>query len=316
MRKVFVLAPDEDWVCDRFVSEWYAAEHVDIINVTTPHDADVLWLLAGWCWQHIPLSLLRTREVCVTVHHIDHAKFNISEFAARDAFVDWYHVPCDATAGALSSYTRKPIFVQPFWVDGTKWRALDRVACRQLVCGATLASKYIVGSFQRDTEGFDLKTPKLAKGPDVFIDVVTSLRDDGVDVGVVLAGWRRQYVISRLQELGVNFVYFERCSLDVMNVLYNALDLYVIGSRVEGGPQALFECALTRTPIVSTRVGAAELILGHDSAALFDIVNSGHYENFYERHISTIDVEMNATRVEQFKIPQGMVQFDSFLGKM
>ena len=32
--------------------------------------------------------------------------------------------------------------------------------------------KKLIGSFQRDTEGYDLKTPKLSKGPDIFCDIV------------------------------------------------------------------------------------------------------------------------------------------------
>ena len=35
---------------------------------------------------------------------------------------------------------------------------------------------YIVGSFQRDTEGHDLKSPKLSKGPDLFINNLIKLK--------------------------------------------------------------------------------------------------------------------------------------------
>ena len=30
--------------------------------------------------------------------------------------------------------------------------------------------------------------------------------------------------------------------IDVVNKLYNILDLYLVTSRVEGGPQAILEC--------------------------------------------------------------------------
>ena len=55
--------------------------------------------------------------------------------------------------------------------------------------------------------------------------------------------------------------------LPLLNKLYNCLDLYVVASRYEGGPQAIFECATTKTPILSTDVGAAALIL--DSESIF-----------------------------------------------
>ena len=33
----------------------------------------------------------------------------------------------------------------------------------------------LVGSFQRDTEGSDLISPKLIKGPDIFIEIVKNM---------------------------------------------------------------------------------------------------------------------------------------------
>ena len=55
--------------------------------------------------------------------------------------------------------------------------------------------------------------------------------------------------------------------LKVLNELYNILDLYIVTSRVEGGPQAILECAVSKTPIVSTDVGVASEIL--DSKSIF-----------------------------------------------
>ena len=42
-----------------------------------------------------------------------------------------------------------------------------------------------------------------------------------------------------------------------LNLLYNILDLYIVSSRLEGGPQAILECAISETPIISTNVGVA-----------------------------------------------------------
>ena len=46
-----------------------------------------------------------------------------------------------------------------------------------------------------------------------------------------------------------------------INELYNLLDLYIVSSRFEGGPQSILECAATKTPIISTDVGIAKEIL-------------------------------------------------------
>ena len=50
-----------------------------------------------------------------------------------------------------------------------------------------------------------------------------------------------------------------------LNELYNILDLYIVSSRVEGGPQAILECAITKTPVISTDVGIASQILNPKS---------------------------------------------------
>ena len=50
---------------------------------------------------------------------------------------------------------------------------------------------YLIGSFQRDTEGFDRKSPKLVKGPDIFIEIVKQLNKKHNNLKVILSGKRR-----------------------------------------------------------------------------------------------------------------------------
>ena len=59
---------------------------------------------------------------------------------------------------------------------------------------------FIIGSFQRDTEGKDLKSPKLIKGPDRFVEIVKFFALKNDNLIVLLTGYRRQYVIKRLEE--------------------------------------------------------------------------------------------------------------------
>ncbi len=56
MRKVFVLAPSEDWIVDRFVKEW-RADNPDI-STLDPEQADVIWLMADWCRTQLPRNVL------------------------------------------------------------------------------------------------------------------------------------------------------------------------------------------------------------------------------------------------------------------
>ena len=60
-------------------------------------------------------------------------------------------------------------------------------------------------------------------------------------------------------------------SFQNLNELYNILDLYIVSSRYEGGPQSILETAMTRTPIISTDVGIASEIL--DKKSIFNMNN-------------------------------------------
>jgi glycosyltransferase involved in cell wall biosynthesis len=114
---------------------------------------------------------------------------------------------------------------------------------------------------------------------------------------VVLAGWRRQYVMNRLQNSDIKYHYFEMPSFETVNKLYNSIDLYVVGSRFEGGPQALLECAMTKTSIISTNVGMAEDILDNESILDINI----------RRAVPNIDVAYD--KVQKYLIPNW---FDSY----
>ena len=85
-----------------------------------------------------------------------------------------------------------------------------------------------------------------------------------------------------------------------LNELYNCLDLYIVASRVEGGPQSIMECSLANVPIISTDVGIASKIL--DPVSIFDM------DNFLEAQPNTQVARENVTR---YLIPQGLQNFES-----
>ena len=62
--KVFLLAPNENWICDRITKEWQ--NYMPQTVTANIHEADVIWLLAGWCWNQIPTSILQKKKVLVT----------------------------------------------------------------------------------------------------------------------------------------------------------------------------------------------------------------------------------------------------------
>jgi hypothetical protein len=266
MNKVFVLQPGEDWIVDRFVKEWN--EDNQDISVKTPHNADVIWLLADWCWDKISHEILKNKKVITTVHHITPEKFNQNakdQFYLRDRITDAYHVYNEITYNFLKSLTQKPVHLIHYWANQKIWKKTeDRKTLRNRY---SLPDQFLIGSFQRDTEGFDLKSPKLEKGPDLLADYILHKNSLLIsrEIHVVLAGWRRQYIIKRLKDANISFSYFERPSHEVINDLYQCLDLYPISARCEGGPQALIECGLLGVPVVSRDVGISRQVLPQSS---------------------------------------------------
>lgn len=269
MNKVYVLPASEAWIIDRFVREWNE-DNADI-SVSHPQDADVVWLLADFCWKKVA-HFLPGKKVITTVHHIVPEKFGPYErmdFQMRDDITTVYHVYNQRVFDFIRPLTTRPIHLINYWANQRIWRPTGtREELRKK--HELPADAYLIGTFQRDTEGHDLVSPKLEKGPDLFVDAVVKYSERCIDyfpVEVVLAGWRRQYVMKRLNEVGIKYHYFDRPVQKTINDLYQTLNLYAVTSRCEGGPQALIETGLLGVPTVSRPVGIAEQVLPEKAIA-------------------------------------------------
>lgn len=129
-----------------------------------------------------------------------------------------------------------------------------------------------IGSFQKDGDGWGSgDTPKLIKGPDIFLAAVERLAKD-LPVFVLLGGPARGYVRRGLERLGIRYAYHYAPDRDELAKLYHPLDLYLVTSREEGGPMALMESMSSHVPVVSTRVGMApDLITDGLTGALVEV---------------------------------------------
>jgi glycosyltransferase involved in cell wall biosynthesis len=161
------------------------------------------------------------------------------------------------------------VFYLPFYVDE---RVFDiHESCRADICDRLglpfeeLSTKLVIGSFQRDSRGADLRQPKLQKGPDVFVNVVKALKRRR-DVLVLLAGPRRHYLRARLKNAGIPYIFvgtevpddditLNTLSESVIAQLYRLIDIYVMTSRSEGGPKSVLEASWARCPYLGTNVG-------------------------------------------------------------
>ena len=295
--KIFINKPNESWIVDRFVEE-FKLYNKELI-VENIKDSDLIWIISPWTWKKVPKKYLKNKSVICTIHHIDEQKFSSKEgieFHKLDKYVDYYHAISFKTYEQISKLTKKKIYTIPFWINQNLWfHNPNRNVLRKKY--NISEDNFCIGSFQRDTEGKGKNIPKLSKGPDRFLEIV-KFYSRSKNLAVVLTGYRREFLIEELKKLDIKYYYFEQVSNFEVNELYNCLDLYIVASRVEGGPQAILECAITKTPIISTDVGIAREIL--PSVSLFNM------DNFKD---AIPDPKTAFKNIETLKIPSGFKSY-------
>lgn len=127
----------------------------------------------------------------------------------------------------------------------------------------------VIGSFQKDGRGWNNgQHGKMEKGPDVLCDVLESLAKSN-KLFVLLSGPARGYVKNRLRASGIAFYHtgYLPHANDVAPY-FQALDIYLIPSRIEGGPKACLEAPACGIPLVSTNVGMVPDIIKHGHQGL------------------------------------------------
>lgn len=275
----------EKWICDILKDEFM--NFYPECTTTNPLEADIIWYLAPWNSRFVPkgktqiewINFLKTKIVISTIHHIDKNKIAECEKIINfvDQFTTAYHAICNATYYTLSDLIKtKPIYKEFLWINENNFYDMKTEKEKYREKYNFKNNVYLVGSFQKDTEGkSDL--PKLSKGPDIFVDIVSDMKKSGINVEVVLTGLRRTYLTNKLDELDIKYHYFNMTTIQTLNELYCCLDLYLVSSRCEGGPRAIFEAGMTMTPIISTDVGIAKEFMPENS--IYDMNNIMTYKN-------------------------------------
>ena len=288
--KIYLNNINENWIVDRLKKEFIAGNKHLITSKL--RKADLIWIIAPWTWRTINKKYLTSKKVICTIHHIDEQKFidEKEDFLERENYIDFYHVPSLTTKHQLEKITQKKVIYIPFWIDSRKWFIKENKLELRKKYNIEL-DNFVIGSFQRDSEGSNLSLPKLSKGPDRLIEIINYFDNNKQNLRVLLTGKRRNYVKAELEKLGIKYSYYEMATPLQMNDFYNLLDLYIVSSRFEGGPFAIYESAITKTPIISTNVGIASEILAKESIYEF---------NSYHNAIPNVDLAFR--NVQKFTI--------------
>ena len=309
MIKIFIVSENiklennGKWIIDTFQDEFikYTKKCEIVYDI---NKADIIWMLTFNIDAIKKIQQMEKKYVITTIHHIDNEKMN--EFMVTlnlfETVTNKYHVICNKVYYDLRDLTNKSIIISNFWINELNFFKIINKEGLYKKYGLEHKKYYYVGSFQRDTEGkINCMKPKLSKGPDIFCNIVDDMRKRGMNPFVILAGRRRGYIIRCLNDLHIPYKYFEMVTNEELNELYNLLDLYIVSSRVEGGPRAIMECGLSKTPIISTNVGVSEYILQDES--IYDMNNYLTYRN------AKINVETAFENTNKYTISNYMDTF-------
>lgn len=200
----------------------------------------------------------RCRKV-LTVFHIppDNPQYDVlSEWQDELATI---HTSCTATKNDLIALgvREENITVVPLGVDTNLFQPAgidERQKLRQRF--GIPEQAFVIGSFQKDGIGWEAGlVPKREKGPDILVQAVAAAARH-VPVHVLLVGPARGFVVKGLQEHNIPYTHIGYVGdYRLLALFYRVIDVYVISSRVEGGPKALLESWASGIPVVATRMG-------------------------------------------------------------
>ncbi len=217
----------------------------------------------------------KSNKIIVTWFHVvpDENRYKLIKEAVK--YVDIWHTSCHLTKNKMIKLgiPADKIIVVPLGVD-LNYFAKASIKNKKLRREQLQIpnDKLVIGSFQKDGNGWgEGLEPKLIKGPDIFCDVVERLSKT-YDVFVLLTGPARGYVKHRLDKANIPYCHDFLDNPNEVASYFQAIDLYMITSREEGGPKSILESMACGVPLISTKVGMAEdIILDKRNGMLVDI---------------------------------------------
>ena len=134
---------------------------------------------------------------------------------------------------------------------------LDRAEARRLL--GISGNGFVVGWVGRLTH---------EKGADVFLEGLAGIRDRPWSASVIGEGSDRQVLERQAQSLGIADRLRWHGLVPHAAALYSAFDAWVLSSRTEGTPIALFEAMGARVPVIASEVGGVPDVVSPSEALL------------------------------------------------
>lgn len=128
---------------------------------------------------------------------------------------------------------------------------------------------FCIGSFHKDGQGMaEGLTPKLIKGPDVLIEALAQIHRNHKNIFVLLTAPARGYIKKGLDAAGIPYVHVVEQDFHRIPRLFDAVDVYLLASREEGGPKGVLEALASGIPFVGSRVGMVPDVVTHEQDGL------------------------------------------------
>lgn len=238
----------------------------------------------------------KSNKVVITWFHVREGDNDlVDDLVNNQERIYKIHTACKATKNHLTSrgFDKNKISVIPLGADIYVFKKDIGVSKSELRQKHGIDSnEVIIGSFQKDGNGWCKgMEPKLIKGPDIFVEVITRVHRKKA-VHVLLTGPSRGYVENALRKAGVPFTsigYLK--NFDDIAMYYKMLDMYLITSRVEGGPQQILEAWASGVPVVATKTGLIPDISEHEKNALLcDVEDTERLEQETLRCLSDLEL--------------------------
>ena len=300
--KVAINKERSGWIIDQIVDDYCKHTRHQIVGLKD--NPDVFWVANSFA---LPSLLPRIPNGCKTIvqlHHFVKEKLQNYPFNHYNKCFGLL-VPNKITQHDIVRHIFQPVSRLPYWVLSSRMKPVNQQKVTELKAQVE-DDEILIGSFQKDTEKNG--GPKLEKGPDVFLNVITELNKTH-NIRVILSGYRRGYLTRNFDQRGVKYSYFEQYR-DI-NDLYDLVDWCFVTSRVEGGPQAVLEASFRKTKVLSTKVGIAPEVLHPE--CLCDSV-----EEFCKKFAQDLDrIDYNYNNVAKNYVPEVVIPcYDDFWEKV
>jgi glycosyltransferase involved in cell wall biosynthesis len=321
-KKVFLTGGDSvNWALDDDIRN--AKEALDFVQFTELKECDIVHSVWWEALFNIPISELNGKRIICQITNDPYQNMLLPNFRKMLKLVHCWIAPTKQAYNRLAEFRISSTIV-PAGYDYTNFYYLPRnnKKVRNTLNKWNIpTNKYLIGSFQRDTEGRDLVSPKLSKGPDILAEILNKVYKTKKNIHVVLAGPRRYWIKKKLSQYGIPFtfigkaideddIYLNTLPHSKINILYNLIDLYIVSSRSEGGPKSLLETSATKCEIISSNVGLAEDVLdkrciyNHPLEAVGLIlkdINSGYLNDTIEYNFKQIEKHSILNRRTKYK---------------